>query len=259
MTVDQTGPGGSSAAENPALPPEAASEAWHDILDRSDAGAKPAPKGPEGSVPVAMFLVKGLRAHQAEVDLFIKGYLEFEEVQRICLKGRNYCEQGNATDPDYRQRLRREAYEDLRDAYERRPERLDRALLVDLEAQLEELRETISGKDSPFFRAGADLATFARGQLSRQLSNVGEAIAKVLGICQRNALRALDGLNGHVESIFNSTEAAKEAAAASMRDAYEGSSQDRQRAPISGKPRFGAQNANKPVEITPDPFGRSPK
>lgn len=181
------------------------------LVAGADMGPKPVLDSTEGYVQVEMFMVRELRRFQSAVNIYMRGYLVFEDLQRQCQQARQFVETANRSEAGYYDRLRRDAWEQVRDAFERRPQGLD-DVVGDLKAALDGLRELIVGDESPIYSADRNRDDFAR-LVSRKLSDVIDQVANLLGGFQRSGLDALDRLTGYVESIFNRSEEARQAVA----------------------------------------------
>jgi hypothetical protein len=169
----------------------------------SGATANPRVAAGDQAVPVDLAQIRALLQFQQQVNRYIKGYLMLEDVRRRCLDARSFCEGGIAS--ENLTRLRILAWEDIRDAMHRVPPDLE-AELSPIWNELEAIRADISDDEGPLYRAPdkSELDNFVR-RVRHRLSSVIDAVADVLGLCQREGLVALERLNWHVETIFAHT------------------------------------------------------
>lgn len=199
-------------------------DALRDVGTGDDNSAKPAPAASD-SIPIEPLVIRQLRTSQIALDRFIRSYLVFVDVHRRCLDAREFCEQSPGEE-GYLRRLRRMAWEDVRDEYNKRPlADLDSALLQQISDSLEALRTTMT--DSTAVHSATDQGKLELAErVGGHLTAVSDAVAELLGSCRRLALEALQELNSSVGVIFNRTEEARRAGEASYRAAFEGTRSD---------------------------------
>ncbi|MGZ5474635.1 MAG: hypothetical protein ACXWG4_11810 [Thermoanaerobaculia bacterium] len=201
-------PRGSDAGTNAALP--LSNDAQRREAFGNESNPKPEPGGIE-SIPVEIFLIIELRRLQFEVNKFIRGYIEFEELRSQCRKARNFA--GKSPTFGELPALREEAWEQVSDAFGRIPPGLD-DLVEPIGAEVDKLRDLINGEGSPIY-VGSDMTDEDvrkfYGRVSFLLSTAENAVGVALGICIGRGLEALDSLNSYVESIFLRTDEARRA------------------------------------------------
>jgi hypothetical protein len=217
--------------------PSALPDEFRTGVDR-ESTEKPADVGTNDTAPIDMFLLRQLRETQRTVSRLIEGYLAFDEIHRKCERARSLCEDAPGNPRDLRA-----AVGEVNEANSERPDFADlepilvepvRTALSDglaaTDTTLDKLRRAFLDTRNPIYmqlppERVHEFAAF----IAQLLSELLDQITDLRGLCRKTGLDELKKVTEFVESIFYSTEQARDEAranaAAARRQAFEGPAQ----------------------------------